>query len=67
MPLTGRPGPTHCRRSAHIARARSDLVRPLLDVSAADTPPSTRAAEHAAQHLRSQGFHAPPWDAPGKG
>ena len=45
----------------HHPGTLADLVRPLLDVSAADTPPSARAAEQAAQHLRSQGFDAPPW------
>ena len=46
---------------AHHPGTLADLVRPLLDVSAANTPPSARAAEQAAQHLRSQGFDAPPW------
>ena len=46
---------------AHHPGTLADLVRPLLDVSAANMPPSARAAEQAAQHLRSQGFDAPPW------
>ena len=45
----------------HHPGTLADLVRPLLDVSAANTPPSARAAEQAAQHLRSQGFDARPW------
>ena len=48
---------------AHHPGTLADLVRPLLDVSAANTPPSARAAEQAAQHLRSQGFDAPPWSS----
>ena len=39
----------------------AELVRPLLDVEAAGTPASTRAAAQAAEYLRAQGFRAPSW------
>ena len=56
-------GPRSRNVTLHSGRTLADLVRPLLDVSAANTPPSARAAEQAAQHLRSQGFDAPPWSS----
>ena len=50
-PRTGRPGRTRCGRSAPTTRTCLPPIRPR----------ARERLKQAAQHLRSQGFGAPPW------